>query len=332
MEIVKIDAKEYGISSTIAKDIESQFKPMLDKMVVLEQEYNEIVNLDLNDPSTAKKAKEVRLKYVKVRTGTEEIHKKQKDYYLNGGRFVDGWKNAQKFASQDKESKLLEIENHLAIQEKLRIEKLQNERAELVREYVEDTTVIKLGEMEEDVFQAYLTAKKQNHADMIEAERKAERDRIAKEKADKLEQERKDKELAELRKEADVKEKALAAERQKLKDAQDKLLKEREEAAAKLKLEQQKAEKIRLDGLAKIKEEREAKEREERIAEDKRLKEEQEQKAEALRLQSLPIKTKLIGWVDSFELPETDDHEIATEIKLKFDGFKNWALQQISKL
>jgi hypothetical protein len=332
MEIVKIDAKEYGITSTIAKDIESQFKPMLNKMVELETEYNEVIDMDLSDPSTAKKAKEVRLKYVKVRTGTEEIHKKQKEHYLNGGRFVDGWKNAQKFASQGKEEKLLEIEKHLEILEQKRIEGLQDVRSELVREYVDDTTIIKLGEMDEDVFQAYLTAKKTAYNDRIEAEKKAEEDRLKKLEEERLEQERKDKELEKLRKEAQEKEKALAAERLKLKEAEDKIKVEREEAAAKLKFEQEKAHKIRLDILAKLKAEQDEKDRLARIEEQKRIKEQEEQEAEALRLKALPTKTTLVNWVDSFELPETIDHEVTKEIQLKFDGFKNWALQQITKL
>jgi hypothetical protein len=47
---------------------------------------------------------------MKIRTATLDIHKKQKAFYLAGGKFVDGWKNAQHFASMGKEEKLEEIE------------------------------------------------------------------------------------------------------------------------------------------------------------------------------------------------------------------------------
>ena len=99
--IVKINPADYGLTETKAKEIEAMFKPMLQKMVELEEEYNEVVKLEINK-DTCTKAKELRLKYVKVRTGTASIHKELKAFYLNGGRFVDGWKNAQLFASQER--------------------------------------------------------------------------------------------------------------------------------------------------------------------------------------------------------------------------------------
>ena len=112
MEIVKINPVDYNLTDDTAKNIQQQFEPMLKKMVELENEFNEVVNLAIGESETTKKAKELRLKYVKVRTGTAEIHKNQKAFYLNGGRFIDGWKNAQLFASQGKESKLEEIEKY----------------------------------------------------------------------------------------------------------------------------------------------------------------------------------------------------------------------------
>ena len=96
--LVKIDASEFGIEESKAKQIQEQFQPMLDKMVNLEKQANEVFKLPIETASV--KAKEVRLQYVKVRTGTAEIHKEQKAFYLQAGRFVDGWKNAQLFASQ----------------------------------------------------------------------------------------------------------------------------------------------------------------------------------------------------------------------------------------
>src|SRR3972149_1405125 len=110
--LVKIDPKEFGLQETKAKEIAAQFQPMLDKMVELENEYNKVVSLPIEEASTATLAKIVRLKYVKVRTGTSEIHKVQKNFYLMAGRFIDGWKNAQLFASQGIEEKLLAIEEY----------------------------------------------------------------------------------------------------------------------------------------------------------------------------------------------------------------------------
>ena len=109
MELVKINPSDYGLEEQKAKEISDMFKPMLDKMVDLEKRYNEVISLEIQ-PETCKKAKELRLEYVKVRTGTATIHKELKAFYLQGGRFVDGWKNAQLMASQGIEEKLINIE------------------------------------------------------------------------------------------------------------------------------------------------------------------------------------------------------------------------------
>jgi len=141
-DLVKVNPEEFGLTTETAQNISAQFQPMLDKMVELEKEYNEIVLLPKEDAETIKKAKDLRLRYVKVRTGTAEIHKTQKAFYLNGGRYVDGWKNAQIFASQGKESALEAIEKHFENLEKERIEKLNAVRTELMRPFVEDVTAL----------------------------------------------------------------------------------------------------------------------------------------------------------------------------------------------
>lgn len=187
-EIVKIDPKEFGIEDSKASDIAAQFQPMLDKMVELENEYNEVVNLPIEEPSTAKKAREVRLKYMKVRTGTLEIHKTQKAFYLAGGRFVDGWKNAQEFASLGKEQELEKIEKYAANLEKQRIANLQAARQEQLVPYeVENIETLNLGTMADNVWENFLAGSITNYNAKKEAERlaeEAEQKRLAEEEAE----------------------------------------------------------------------------------------------------------------------------------------------------
>ena len=201
-DIVKINPAEFGIEETKAAQIEAQFKPMLEKMTELESEFNRIISLPINDPNTAIEAKKLRIKYVKVRTGTAEIHKTQKAFYLAAGRFIDGWKNAQLFASQSIEERLEKIENHAAIIEKQRIEALEAQRKQTLMEYT-DIFPAGLGMMNEDVFQNYLTGVKVAKQAQIEAEKKAEQERIERERreaeereAQRIENERLKKEVA----------------------------------------------------------------------------------------------------------------------------------------
>jgi len=283
-QLVVIDPKEFGLEESKAHEIASQFKPMLDKMIELEKEFNEIVALPIEDKATSAKAKELRLKYVKVRTGTAEIHKKQKAFYLAGGKFVDGWKNAQLFASQGIEEKLESIEKHFENMEIQRVNNLRDERIKLLEPYnVENLSSLGLGIMSEQVWLNFLQGTKANHEAKIEAEKKAEELRIEMER---VAEEKRQEMIAEnkrLREEAEAKEKELAKEREaneaKLKEEQEKARIEREEAEKEAKriraeqdviLEKERQERIRIE-----------KELEEKKAEQERLAKEAEEKAEA---------------------------------------------------
>ena len=188
-ELVVIDHKEYGLEERKALDISAMFKPMLDKMVELEEEFNTVQKLDIS-PETCKAAKDLRLKYVKVRTGTAAIHKDLKQFYLQGGRFVDGWKNAQLMASQGIEEKLKAIEEHYERIEAERITVLHEERLSELMKYDVEAFPENLGAMEEEVWINYLTGTKVAFEKKKEAEEQAEKDRIEREKAEAEEQER----------------------------------------------------------------------------------------------------------------------------------------------
>jgi len=174
--LVKIDPKQFGLEESKAADIAAQFQPMLDKMVELEKEYNEVIQLPIEE--AAKPAKELRLKYIKIRTGTAAIHKAQKEFYLAGGRFVDGWKNAQLFASQGIEDKLQSIEDYAANKERERIAALQEERQSALIEF-EMLDVPNLGSMADDVWKSFYIGAKTQYIARIEAERIAEEQRLA---------------------------------------------------------------------------------------------------------------------------------------------------------
>jgi hypothetical protein len=221
-EIVKIDPKEFGIEDSKAADIAAQFQPMLDKMVELETSYNEVVQLPIEERETAKKARELRLKYMKIRTATLDIHKKQKAFYLAGGKFVDGWKNAQHFASMGKEEKLEEIEKYAENLEKQRIADLQLSRQDQLLPYgVENVETLNLGVMPDSVWDNFLAGTITNYNAKIQAEKdaaEAEKKRLQEEEAERerirLENER-------LRKEAEEREKQIEQEKAALKAIRD---------------------------------------------------------------------------------------------------------------
>jgi hypothetical protein len=346
-ELIKVDAKEYGIEESKAADIAAQFKPMLDKMIELETEYNEVIALPIE--SAGPQAKSLRLKYVKVRTGTENIHKDQKAFYLAAGRFVDGWKNAQLFAAQGIESKLEQIENYAINLENERIERLRTEREKILAKYEVDTSGIGLGRMTQQVFDNFLLGVKTAYENRIEAERIAEEQRQAAIEAERLRIENQRIENERLKKEAEEREAVLAQERKKADE-------ERKAAEAKLKAEKDEAAR-----LAKIEADKQAailakqrKEAEEKLAAEKEIArklaaelqakkdaEEKERKRiakiESDRISAekkaakAPVKQRLITAVSSLTivLPES---EITASLLEKFEAYKKWALIQIDEL
>ena len=318
LQLIKIDAKEFGIEESKAKQISEQFKPMLDKMVELEKEANNIFNLDIENIETSKLAKEVRLKYVKVRTGTSEIHKQQKAFYLSAGRFVDGWKNAQIFASQGIEEKLETIENYFKNKEIERLKELQNNRLELITPFLENTIGLDLSSMTEETFNNFLLGSKTNFELKIENER-LEVERLENERLAEIERHRLEK----------IENEKIRIENLRLQEeAKEKELKLQKERDLQIKKEAELKEKNDLI----IKKEREAKEKLEaelKAIDDEKIK----AKKEAELLAKAPIKNQLQQWVNTFELPNTNvNNDVSNEIIEKFNAFKEWSINQINNL
>lgn len=319
--LIKVEASDYGIEETRAREIEAFFKPMLEKMVELEEEYNTIAKLPVS-PSVCKLAKELRLKYVKVRTGTAKIHKDCKAYFLAAGRFVDGWKNAQLAATTGIEDKLKDIEEYYERIEAAKIEKLRIEREEKIQPYVEIVPP-GLGEMTDEVWSNFYTGTLSNYEARVAAEKKAEEDRIAKEKAEREERERIRKENERLEREAQEREAAEAKRREEERKERERIEKEREK--------ERKAAQAKLDAERKKREAAEAKIKAEEEA--KRKEEEKKKRAEA-KARKAPDKAKLIKLAESIksiEYPEVSSEEaeeLLEDIKNQLQAISDGILRQ----
>lgn len=192
-ELKKVDPKEYGLEVEQVSTIEQAFLPKIQEREALVAIYDQLITSELT-PDLCKQAKEVRLRLVKVRTGISDIHKAQKAFFLAAGRFVDAWKNKETLPVEQMEEKLSEIENYYINIEKARKAQLQSERQIEVSKYT-DYPASALGDMEQQVYDAYLQGLKVAYQAKIEAERKEEEERIAAIEAEKLNKERKEKAL-----------------------------------------------------------------------------------------------------------------------------------------
>jgi hypothetical protein len=211
-----IKSEDYGIEVSKGEELTKGLKVTLDSRELLVKEFDTLSQLEIT-PINILKFRELRLKIRDNRTkGISPWHKTNKDFFLTGGRFVDAIKNKEILVNETMESKLLDAEKHFENIEADRLSKLNIERQELVGPYyLEMSEGIFLADMDEDVFQAYLTTKKNN----FEAVKAADKLREEKE-AEFLEEESKKRELMiaenlKLKKEAQEKEDALNKEREK---------------------------------------------------------------------------------------------------------------------
>lgn len=310
-ELIIVDPKEYGLEDlTKADQVKAVFMPMIDKMKELEIKYKEIAVLPI-DKETCKKAKELRLQYVKVRTGTAEIHKKAKASILAEGKFIDGWKNTQIHLSEGIEAKLEDIEKHY---EKLEAEakiKLQEERMNAYRPFSafpEGTPDPDFTTMTDIIWNSFLAGAKKTHEDKVAAEKKAEEDRIAKEKAET--------EAILAKEKAEAEEKArINAENERLKKEAEEKEKQRKEELKAAEVEKQRIEAEQRKEKEKIEAELKAKQEaeEKRLQEEARIKKEKE--AAEKKALNAPDKEKLLSYVQqirSIQIPELKSEEAKT--------------------
>lgn len=171
-EIIK--AETFGITKEKEQELLVGLPQIKEERKVLEDQYSEVIKLDIDNPETAKVAKKLRLLIKTNRTqGIQTWHKNAKEFFLRGGQFCDAVKNMEIAVNERMESKLEEIEKHQEIKEQQRISDLQKERADMLRPYIENPDMMQLGTMDAEVFQPFYESKKRAFED-AEAKRKQE--------------------------------------------------------------------------------------------------------------------------------------------------------------
>lgn len=210
LQLIDINPETFGLNNDTADSIIKDLPSILEERKPLADQYNEVIRMDIENPATAKRAKEVRLLIKNNRTkGIEAWHKATKEFFLKGGQFIDAIKRKEIAENERMEEALEKIEKHQEIKEKQRIDALQSERIEIIKQYVDDTTGLQLGVMEQDMFEAFLSAKKAAYNDRIAQQQREEEERKAKQLAEENERKRLKEENDRLLKEAEEKQQLL---------------------------------------------------------------------------------------------------------------------------
>jgi len=252
-----LKANEFGLDEKQAETITNGLRQILKEREVLEAQYSEVIKSEICEENIPM-FKELRLKIRDNRTkGINNWHKTNKEFYLRGGQFVDAIKRKESEVNERMEDNLLSNETHFEKLEAERIDKLRTERTNALLSFGVENIPSGLGEMQNDVYESFLSSAKQKHTEKLEAEKNAEQDRIAKEKAEAAEREAQRLENIRLKAEAEKREAEIQAENKK----------------------REASEKKRQESEARERKEREAKEADERAENEAKLKAEREAKA-----------------------------------------------------
>lgn len=338
--VVLVNPKEFGIEESRVNELIGNLPQIQQDREVLKSEYEEVVKMEIEDPQTAKLAREIRIKIRDNRTKEIAVwHKTTKDASLKIGQYLDAVKRREEAINKQMEDTLEEIEKYAENLEKARFEALMNARLERVHKFNAQITLHDVRQFNDELFEVFLSGIEKQYNDKIEAER-LEAERIAEERrieaerieAQRIENERLKAEAEKARLEAEKLERKRQAE---LKAEREKAEAERKRLAdiqAKKDAEQAEILRIEREKQAKLEAELKAKKDAELKIEQDRIEAERIAKLEAEKLAKAPIKNQMKVWINSFELPTTNlSNEVVTEIKEKFEAFKKWSESQITK-
>jgi hypothetical protein len=302
-----------GLAIQEGEEIKKSYLPFIVQLAETQAQADKI---NFNNPTELDEniARELRLKTVKIRTGAEKLKEDRKRMYLLRGNLEQASYNVIAASCKITEEVFINVEKAREIAEKKRQETLRVEREEKLRPYTEDAAMYPLGLMKDDAFEALYTSLRTAQETRIAAEKKAEADRIKKEKAEAKAREEQRLENIRLKEAMEHAERMAEIERKKnakiLADQQAKALKEREELQAKALKEQK--EKERLE--AEIEKKKQAEEKAKFDADQKLQAEKKAKLAEEKAAKLAPDKIKLLNLalhIEEIQRPEIKSIEAA---------------------
>ena len=313
-----------NVSAEKRNDVQIVLNNVFNGVSTMRNQLDTIVVADVNDKTNMKLANTIRLGVRQIRLDAEkvfdakraEVQQEMLSYKTEDSLWLKSKQIMQILTKEIEENARWKEETKERIEAERKELKIQ-ERINEVSKYAEINR-IEFELMSDDSFDSFLSGLKTTHTAKIEAERKAEQDRIEREKADAEEREQQKLENERLKIEAENREKEIEAERK----INDKKLAEEKE---KLKIEQ--------DAKAKLEAELKAKKDADDKAENERKQAELKAIAEAEKNAKAPIKKQLLIWTDSFSIAEINiENDKATLIKEKFESFKKWAKREIESI
>lgn len=161
------EAKKYGLEVQNVLGIKEAFQVVSVDLSAIIPIYDEIIKSDITD-ELCERAGKLSTKMSKVNALLNKTHKAKKALALAEGRYCDQLKNVAAIKIQAMQSKLKELKDYRANQLKKEQEKLQIDRSAELEKYEVDPIPGNLGEMLDNVWDAYLTGCIKNYEDAKE--------------------------------------------------------------------------------------------------------------------------------------------------------------------
>ena len=176
---------DYGLEETQATEITVGLSTIKKEREALIESFENVIQEEISEDNIPM-FKALRIQIRDNRTkGILPWHKANKAYFYSGGKFVDEIKNREIQINERMEAALMSCEKHFEIQEENRLKELQSEREGLIAEFLfEGEEHREYAKMDDELWKAIFESKKKAHSEKLEAEAKAETERLAKEKAE----------------------------------------------------------------------------------------------------------------------------------------------------
>lgn len=339
LEVVQLPQEVEQLAQNVSVEKRTEVQIVLNHVFngvsKMREQLDAVTVADENDKASMKVANTIRLNVRQVRLEAEktfDAKRAEVQALMIGFKTEDAlWLKAK----QTMQILTKEIEEVAKIKETT-AERIAAERKELetqtrmtkVSKFNPELQRSEFENMSAEMFEMFLTGIEKAYNDKIEAEAKAEAERLAVIEAEKAERERIRVENERLKAEAEQKEKELAEERAKAEDERKKqadILAKQQAEAARVQAEKD-AENARLQAELKAKADKEAAEAKAKQEAEKQAKLEAEKAAKA------PRKEKLTKWVESFQIPTFENDEVAANITSRFNSFKKWAESEITNI
>lgn len=174
--LIKI-INESGLQLTEAETIKQSYLPFFDQLAEIKEQ---ALKIDFENPKEIDEtiARELRLKTVKIRTGSEIIKDEQKRMDLLRANLKQSTWNLIRDTCKMDEEKYMQVEKKREIEEKKRRAELKITRDSELAKYGVDTSFYQLGEMPDDVYRTLLENTEIAYNQKKEMEAKLEADRI----------------------------------------------------------------------------------------------------------------------------------------------------------